>query len=80
MDETSAPRRRWFQFKVSTWFVLVGILCWALACRPWWFEFVTEQTFISLNIALAYPTLALLAFIAWKVAWLVVERRSQRIT
>jgi hypothetical protein len=31
----TTPRRRWFQFKLSTWFVLVAILCWALACWPW---------------------------------------------
>jgi hypothetical protein len=30
MTETPAPRRRWFQFRLSTWFVLLGILCWAL--------------------------------------------------
>jgi len=28
-------RRRWFQFRLSTWFVLVAILAWAMACRPW---------------------------------------------
>jgi len=30
------PPRRWFQFRLSTWFVLVAILGWAMACRPWW--------------------------------------------
>ena len=29
------PPRRWFQFRLSTWFVLVGILAWAMMCRPW---------------------------------------------
>ena len=24
------PRRRWFQFRLSTWFVLVAILAWAM--------------------------------------------------
>jgi hypothetical protein len=27
-------RHRWFQFRLSTWFVLVAILGWAMACRP----------------------------------------------
>ena len=27
--------RRWFQFKLSTWFVLVGIVAWAMMLRPW---------------------------------------------
>lgn len=25
--------RRWFQFSLSTWFVLVAILAWAMVCR-----------------------------------------------
>ena len=25
------PPRRWFQYRLSTWFVLVGILAWAIA-------------------------------------------------
>jgi hypothetical protein len=32
----NSSRRRWFQFRLTTWFVLVGILCWGLACWPWW--------------------------------------------
>ncbi len=28
------PPRRWFRFRLSTWFVLLGILCWAMATRP----------------------------------------------
>jgi len=109
------PRRRWFQFRLSTWFVLVGVLCWALACWPWiverqvtlkvyggndhwtldelspnrFFGFIryiesnaTKAALIERqtipNPALIYPSLALLAFIAWKVAWLVVERRRTR--
>jgi hypothetical protein len=27
--------RRWFQFNLSTWLVLVGIVAWALAQRPY---------------------------------------------
>jgi hypothetical protein len=28
------PPRRWFQFRLSTWFVLVAILGWAMTCWP----------------------------------------------
>jgi len=96
MTETPAPRRRWFQFRLSTWFVLVGILCWALAYSPWVVkEFVrasASETFASTKVYphglilrrnanpnLAYPALALLAFLAWKGVWLVVERRRARL-
>lgn len=29
------PPRRWFQFQLSTWFVLVGLLAWAMLEWPW---------------------------------------------
>jgi hypothetical protein len=32
MDEK--PKRRWFQFRLSTWFVLVAILAWGMVARP----------------------------------------------
>lgn len=28
------PKRRWFQLRLSTWLVLVGILAWAMALKP----------------------------------------------
>src|SRR4051812_3405217 len=28
------PNRRWFQFSLSTWLILVAILCWAMAVGP----------------------------------------------
>ena len=28
------PSRRWFQFRLSTWFVLVAILAWGIVCWP----------------------------------------------
>jgi hypothetical protein len=28
------PPRRWFQLRLSTWFVLVAILSWGMTCRP----------------------------------------------
>lgn len=35
------PHRRWYQFRLTTWFMLVAILAWALTLRPW---IVTKQT------------------------------------
>ncbi len=29
------PPRRWFQFRLSTWFVLVTFVAWGMACQPW---------------------------------------------
>jgi hypothetical protein len=81
---THVPRRRWFQFKLTTWFVLAGILAWAFACWPWWSvqvrrgymtglpinqSRVMEQTITTPNPALIYPALALLAFLTWKAVW-----------
>lgn len=31
---TETPQRRWFQFRLSTWLVLVAILAWALMIGP----------------------------------------------
>ncbi len=28
------PSRRWFQYRLSTWFVLVAIACWVMAIWP----------------------------------------------
>lgn len=27
--------RHWLQFRLSTWFVLIGILAWGVTARPW---------------------------------------------
>lgn len=32
---TQRSRRRWFKLRLSTWFVLMGILTWAMTCWPW---------------------------------------------
>jgi hypothetical protein len=29
------PPRRWFQFRLSTWLLLIAILCWAMSARPY---------------------------------------------
>jgi len=127
----TARRRRWFQFRLTTWFVLVGILAWAMAAWPtvdftdnasshdscllielsagqnhWcgiWAEtleyhsYVGESWKVPSEIRLVWANgdglwlqiravrslmaalLALLAFLAWKVAWLVVEWRRARL-
>jgi len=31
----TGPRRRWYQFRLSTVLVLVAICAWAMALRPW---------------------------------------------
>jgi hypothetical protein len=33
MDQQS--KRRWFQMRLSTWLILVAIIAWAIAVRPW---------------------------------------------
>lgn len=102
------PPRRWFQFRLSTWFILVVILGWAMACQPWivharfgvaprGFASSTPKlvTFLNvkyvrrfttpylydefgLNRKLGGPALAVAAFLAWKAAWAVVERRRRQ--
>lgn len=91
---------RWYQFRLSTWLVLVAILGWAMALKayvkvvdPYSRGFYPDEIVFDfkmyvpewnwryfLAIALGptsvvWPALALAAFIAWKVAWRVVERR-----
>lgn len=31
---TETPKRRWFQFRLGTWFILIGIVAWVMA-TPW---------------------------------------------
>lgn len=38
MEDPTPPRRCWFRFRLSTWFVLVAILAWALATPVWLLE------------------------------------------
>jgi hypothetical protein len=101
MDEK--PKRRWFQFRLSTWFVLVAIFGWAFLLHSkviFWYDSIpvamsnssvqlgaainwqpTGRTVywqVTIGIELLYPALALAAFLAWKTAWAVVERRRRR--
>ena len=101
------PPRRWLQFRLSTWFVLVAVLGWAMTCRPYYKDFhdvvveheggsgilsfgfndedpyhtallATLHAQVGLNPELRWPTLALAAFLAWKAAWAVAERRRRQ--
>jgi len=131
----SPARRRWFQFRLSTWFILVGILGLAMAARPsvhldgaarlpqsndnylliglaagqnvwrliltetfeydsrvaesyvqspykFWLVWANADGWSSLHIGASHSLmaaiLALLAFLVWKVAWLVIARRRAR--
>lgn len=75
-DSTHFSVRRWFQWKLSTWFVLVAILCWAFAISPRQIVFTDTVPFpggkTSVN-TLTYmnphyfgPVAALSAFMCWK--------------
>lgn len=81
-----APRRC-FQFRLSTWFVLVGILAWAMVIRsatpPAPIHFGHKDVLLipfkptfseKGEFPLMYPTLALAAFAGWKVAWAIGRR------
>jgi len=85
--------RRWYQFRLSTILVLVGIAAWAMAMRPW----------VEVRIVPAYnrsappgaprrimiieadllevrkPFYALLAFLTFKGVLRLIERREQQI-
>lgn len=90
-ETTFLPPRRWFQFRLSTWFVLVGIVAWALVSQPFVVESLGPRAGIMSgppwdpiyvverrpNLKLIYPALALAAFLSWKLLWLVVERRRR---
>lgn len=129
MADNPAPRRRWYQFRPSTWFVLVGILAWAMALRPFYksydvFEAMVGPELLAQKLSsrppdhlsvdewkqklkrapkfsvdldnsdvrvwywrarltlrrLLFPARALVAFVGWKAARLVVERRRNRRT
>jgi hypothetical protein len=93
--ETVAPNRRWMQVRLSTWFILVAILGWGLATRPYYITRVEMVESVSvgmgrtweritfpyaheeLNPALAWPVLALVAFILWQTVWRVRHWRAQ---
>jgi len=72
-------RRRWYQFSISTWFVLVAILAWAIKCDPWVVTLFDEPRLGYWDLTrILYPALALVAFVGWKVTRLIIERRSAK--
>lgn len=79
------PKRRWLQFRLSTWFVLVAILVWAIV-DPIYTKRVEMGThpFTGNHVEVIRqrinfrPILGLLAFLAWKAFWAVVERRREK--
>ena len=80
MDEK--PKRRWFRFRLSTWLVLMALLP-AIAGQLTDF-FGTIAQGGSSNISRGpiddgWLTLVLAAFLAWKTAWALVERRRSRV-
>jgi hypothetical protein len=75
------PPRRWFQFRLSTWFVLVAIVAELMVSWPWVIvisgnEIVGEK-WVSPNSRLRLPISTVLLFLAWKAAW---ASRTARIT
>jgi len=122
MDEQPRITRRWYQFKLSTILLLVGILAWAMALRPWmtydfqsyspvadnpgagidfswyaeggayryegfyvwaWTIHRSPRSLDGLHLIagpneVAWPALALIAFLTWKLGWAVVARRKRR--
>ena len=86
-----APRR-WFQFHLSTWFVLIVIAAWAMFYWPWMVKVRTNYRKVLPNGVhdtwyidssapdprLLYPALALAVFVGWKVARAIGWRTTRR--
>ncbi len=85
------PSRRWFQFRLSTALVLVGILCWMLSCRPYVVSIFGSMPFVDdgkqyyalgdhpmLNPSLLWPGIVLSAFVGWKAACAFARFQEQR--
>lgn len=44
-------KRRWFQFRLTTWFVFVAILAWAMLQWPWMTTTVESRSWMSPPVA-----------------------------
>jgi len=82
MDEKL--KRGWFRFRLSTVLILTAILACGMAIGFTVTIFIAEppaywmpRRYARLNPKLIGPALALAAFLAWKAAWVVVERRRR---
>lgn len=76
------PKHRWFQFRLSTWLVMAGILSWLMASLPFYdpeFDKTALADSRTINPSLRWPMLAFVAFIGWKLAWRSVERRREQL-
>lgn len=91
-DSAKQPRRRWPQLRLSTWLILIAILAWAMAVRPFFLRSALtapgaqpiplDKSLVvvtDLNPRLHGPALAMATFLAWQLAWLLIERRRQRV-
>ena len=88
------PKKRWFRFRLSTVLILTAIAAWAMACWPsygdLWIRFAKRPQIPPIPTPfwifapaatvgdILWPALALLAFLAWKVAWAIGPRLVQR--
>ena len=81
--EVSAPRRR-FRFRLSTVLILTAILAWAMAIpyETWrYIDGSTGDTWTRYypSPGHIYPAIVLAAFLIWKFARAVIERRRRQI-
>ncbi|MBX7074814.1 MAG: hypothetical protein K1X71_16860 [Pirellulales bacterium] len=92
VDLPKQPRRRWPQLRLSTWLILIAILAWSMAVRPFFLRSALtapgaqpiplDKSLVvvtELNPRLHGPVLAMAAFLGWQLAWLLIERRRQRV-
>lgn len=81
------PKRRWFQGRLSTWLALVTLLGWMMSQWPWmylkwvrvgdsWPDCFERHYAVAPRVVA--PAFFLIAFIAWKATWRVVELRRER--
>jgi hypothetical protein len=75
------PKGRWFRFRLSTWLVLLALLP---AYAGGVIKFLSAVAVAgSSNVSRGpiddgWLTLALAVFLAWKAAWVVIDRRGRR--
>ena len=78
------PKRRWYQFRLSTVLILIAIAAWAMALPAYvpgppkmsdiWPIPAGRPIELQLNRDLVWPTIALAAFLLGKAARAIVER------
>jgi hypothetical protein len=92
MAEIIPPRRRWFQFSLRTMLIVVAILAWGLATRPYRIAYEGDyagpmsgppwgpiyKVEYRLNPKLLWPVAALVGLVATKGALQLASRRARR--